>query len=97
MTKPKEPWHETVGWRFKGLGTEEHGPTIWLCTRYIRSQGFWMRLIANDKGDWTNRKIGDEACVSERAIGGTYHRIYEDRQPVEHEQPCECYVCRGEA
>lgn len=38
-----------------------------LCTSYDSRYGFWM--------EWVN---GDRRNVSERAIGRTYHRIYEE-------------------
>lgn len=83
------PQHETVGWRFKA------GGAIYRCTRYERRAGFWMRLIEGED-TMVNRVVGDEACVSERAIGAAYHRIYRDEAPAAHEQPCECYVCHGD-
>ncbi len=82
--QPDRREHETVGHRFRG------GGAIYLCTRYVRAQGFWMRIV--DGADDFGRTVGHETCVSERAIGRTFHRQW-DLRPVEHEKPCECYVC----
>ena len=84
--------HETVGRYFLFFGD------TYLCTRYERRAGFWMKLITkgSDK-PLIDREVGEETCVSERAIGRTYHCIYDsplgDRYEM-HTQPCECYVCQ---
>lgn len=81
--------HDTVGWRFQSLGIE------YRCTRYDERRGFWMRVLAiHETPPMYDRVIGEECCVSERAIGRTYHRIYTDHTPEAHEDPCDCYVCR---
>jgi hypothetical protein len=80
--------HSTVGRYFKSMGA------VFFCARYVKSQGFWMRMVSGER-TITGRSVGDEACVSERAIGRTFHAIY--ASPYEkHESPCECYVCEAE-
>lgn len=88
----KKKQHETVGWLFEFCGAH------YRCTRYVRSQGFWMRLeqIVRQPLSSPNRAVGDETCVSERAIGRTYHMVWGQETPAPHIKPCECYVCRGE-
>lgn len=56
-----EEWHSTVGERFRGMDG------VYRCTSYDSRCGFWMQNEADPK-DWRN--------VSERAIGRTFHRIY---------------------
>lgn len=60
----KEPFHSTVGHRFRG----PFGGT-YRCTSYDSRTGFWMENEADPK---------DRRDVSERAPGRTYHRIYDD-------------------
>ncbi len=80
--------HPTVGWRFRGMGG------VYRCTRYDPRSGFWMRMLERAPDAMaSDRNVGDEACVSERAIGRTYHLVWQDEEPVEHEQPCGCSVC----
>lgn len=89
-----EAQHETVGHYFRAFGD------IYLCFRYERRAGFWMRCIQKGKeAALIDRAVGQEACVSERAIGRTYHHAWNapwDDNYQAHEQPCECYVCRKE-
>jgi hypothetical protein len=80
--------HDTVGHRFQSMGIE------YRCTRYDERRGFWMRVLAvHDDRPMFERAIGEECCVSERAIGRTFHRIHDGAESGPHEQPCDCYVC----
>ena len=80
--------HETVGRRFRAYGGE------FLCTRWVRNQGFWMRCtVSPPPGALLVYEVGRETCVSERAIDRTFHRIYDDAPPEAHEAPCECWYC----
>lgn len=66
---------ETVGRQFRAWDG-----ALYLCTRYLRREGFWMRVVV-ESPTLCRRKVGEETCVSERAIGRTFHR--------EPEEPCE--------
>lgn len=83
--------HHTVGWRFRAYGG------IYVCTRWRRNAGYDMRLedFGEDPKRHLGRKIGDEANVSERAIGATYYRIHNDELYEAHGTGCNCYVCEG--
>lgn len=84
--------HETVGRMFRAFGDK------YRCVSYQPTQGFWVVLVEKgpNSGGLIDRAVGERACISERAIDRTYHRIYEDRSYIEHEQDCKCYVCRGD-
>ena len=87
--------HETVGRYFRAWDS-----SIYLCTSWHRASGFWMRVIVKGDADGA-RGVGEEACISERAIGRTYHRLPDHEIPAgaplfpEHAQPCNCYICEG--
>jgi hypothetical protein len=70
LTATKEDYHSTVGNRFR---FPFEGRT-YRCTSYDSRQGFWMENVDDAK---------DRRNVSERAIGRTFHRIYEDLDSVE--------------
>lgn len=80
--------HETVGRLFSFCGAR------YRCFRYEEGNGFWMRLVDDGDNVFSNRVKGYEGCVSERAIGRTYHRVYNDDSYEEHNQPCDCHVCK---
>ncbi len=82
--------HPTVGWHFKG-----HDGAVYRCTRYSKFEGYWMTVEVQAK-DSTRipREIGYRTCVSERAIGRTFHKIEAGSKAAAHEKPCDCYVCR---
>ena len=63
--------HETVGWQYRGWDG-----LIYLCTRYDRAAGFWMRVVRvpSDADPLSTRCVGDEVCISERAIDRTYRK-----------------------
>ena len=54
-------YHETVGQHFRGP------EGTYACVAYDWRTGFWMKDV----------KTGVDRDVSERALGRTYHRIYE--------------------
>lgn len=64
-----EEWHHTVGERFRGYDVRRDRMTVWRCTSYDSRCGFWLQAEDDPK-----HRIN----VSERAIGRTFHRIYED-------------------
>ncbi len=83
--------HETVGHRLRS------GGTICLCFKYIRAQGFWLRVesVTYKDGLFPDRKPGDEICISERAVGRTYFRDHRfDEHYEAHSPDCECYICQ---
>lgn len=89
--------HETVGWKFKGWDGN-----VYLCTRWERGNGFWMRLVEvrrEPEGHHKDHVLGYETCVSLRAIGGTFHKLdecYRPRSvPSAHDSRCQCSVCEG--
>lgn len=90
-----EQQHETVGRYFRAFGD------VYLCTKYLRRTGFFMKVVEKGKEPGLiDRPVGHVADVSERAIGRTYHCIYDspwDEKYEAHEQPCECYVCKPRA
>ena len=62
--------NHAVGHRFKGPRcTEPYGVATYRCTSYDSRQGFWME---------NEEDPSDRRNVSERAVGRTFHRIYED-------------------
>lgn len=70
-TPESHPDHPTVGKKFRGLGV------VYRCFAYHPRQGFWMRPEPADQfHKWFDR-AAEVTCVSERAIGNTYHRIYD--------------------
>jgi hypothetical protein len=81
--------HETVGRYLYAFGD------VYLCFRWERRCGFWVRLMQKGEGvALVKRELGEEACISERAIGRTYHRRYEDDRYEAHVQPCDCSCCQ---
>jgi hypothetical protein len=88
--RPRRTEHDVVGWRFKSFGS------TYRCTRYDPSCGFWMTLLeVAPEEDSSNPRyhVGWQACVSERAPGRTFHRIWMDPTPEPHAAGCRCYVC----
>lgn len=84
--------HETVGRVFKAFGD------LYRCTRYARASGFYMRLVSKDpRGGslFPGRQVGEEVCVSERAIGRTYYRDDMDEGYEAHAEGCECKCCKS--
>lgn len=90
--------HETVGRLFTFFGD------TYRCTRWQRPYGFWMRLVvlgpSQMRMEGLQREVGSTTCVSERAIGRTYHPVRSFSIPegqeayvAEHERPCNCYIC----
>lgn len=62
MPQTFEEWSKTiVGKRYRSMGR------VYLCTSYDPAGGFWMRSV--DSAD------PRETCISERAIGRTYHEV----------------------
>lgn len=62
--------NHAVGHRFTGPRcTEPYGSATYRCTSYDSRQGFWME---------NEEDPADRRNVSERAVGRTFHRIYED-------------------
>ena len=68
------PNHHTVGRHFKA-----HDGRIYWCDSYDRSRGYWMTAVDapaenldDEDGEWRR-------CVSERAVGSTFHEIRPDR------------------
>ena len=67
--------NHAVGHRFRGSNWRPpYGPVVFRCTSYDSRQGFWMENEADPS---------DRHNVSERAIGRTFHRIYEAVTPAE--------------
>lgn len=66
ITLDAEP-HDTVGQRFRNHAAYQETPEF-ICTSYDSRSGFWMQNEADPK---------NKRNVSERAIGRTYHRIYD--------------------
>lgn len=62
-TPATHPDHPTVGRKFKSWDSK-----VYFCDSYDPAIGFWM----TEEGNPDNRRN-----VSERAIGRTYHRIYD--------------------
>ncbi len=91
--EPEE--HDTVGHYFTGLSG------VYLCTRFERGNGFWMRLVEQTKDPLIDLPLGYETCVSVRAVGRTYHKVRRgplaERYEANHQTPCECYVCQPES
>lgn len=83
---------EVVGKRFRGWPG-----LVYVVTRWERRAGYWVTVVSGSD-PLGARKVGDVACISERAIGRTYHEIH-PWQPdyaaplAEHEQPCDCRIC----
>lgn len=62
--------NHAVGHRFRGSNWKPpYGAVVFKCTSYDSRQGFWMENEAD---------ASDRHNVSERAIGRTFHRIYEE-------------------
>lgn len=85
----EEHEHHAVGHIHNSFGAK------YLCTRWDRQHGYWMRLVEGNSDLFPNREIGYETCVSERAVGPnrTYSRDWYNKTVHEHEEPCNCYVC----
>lgn len=83
--------HEVVGKRFHAYDSG-----IYVVTRWERPAGYWVRLVIAS-ATCGPRVVGDTTCISERAIGRTFHDVYEWNKnyapPIPHEAPCNCYVC----
>ena len=52
-----------------------------------------MEMVSGEGGLFPDRRPGHRTNVSERAIGRTYYRVWEDESYTEHEKPCNCHVC----
>jgi len=65
------PDHQTVGKRFKAWD----GCTYY-CDSYDPAIGFWMTPDEGQTDCWG--KAPNRRNVSERAVGRSYHRIYEE-------------------
>ena len=76
LTPETHPDHDVIGRRFRFFGGE------YICDSYATDCGFWM-TPANPEQPYpfdlsaTPRK-DERRNVSERAIGRTYHRVWED-------------------
>jgi hypothetical protein len=74
MLPEQHPDHPVIGRYFiSGMGG-----AIYYCDSYDPAMGFWMTPAR--EGDTYHKVISDNGRtnVSERAIGGTFHRIYRD-------------------
>lgn len=89
LEKPRRTEHDIVGWRFRSFGA------TYRCTHYDPAVGFWMTLLEPAPDDPKTERYtpGWRSCVSERAPGRTYHRIWQDQTPEPHAAGCRCYVC----
>ena len=67
-TPQTDPDHHTVGRRFRAWDGHTY-----FCDSYDPGCGYWMTR----EGSATNQTDADRRNVSERAIGRTYHRVYE--------------------
>ncbi len=76
------PDHETIGRWFKAWDGR-----IYFCNSHDPSCGFWMTAVLEPDGGLSDEpsegQFGEvgrsrRTNVTERAIGRTYHRIYED-------------------
>lgn len=91
---PESEQHETIGHVFKSFGYRLR------CLRWTNATGFFFRVLSvpdDGETDIFHRKVGDIVDTSERAIGRTYHRDYDDESYEPHEAPCECNIanCGG--
>lgn len=90
--KAQTPVSDCIGHTWRGW---DGG--VYLCTRYVYNQDFWMRLVqVPEDADVRTRRIGDETCISIRAINRTYHRADFFAPAVAHESPCDCETCNPE-
>ena len=60
--KTQQTDHATIGHDFKGWNKE-----LYVCNGWVKDQGFWMVNLNNPQ---------DNHCISERAIGRTYHHAW---------------------
>ncbi len=82
--------HETIGRVFKSFGY------TYRCLRWTSATGFFFRVLTvPETDDIFHRKVGDIVDTSERAIGRTFHRVWEDESYEPHEKPCECKLCKA--
>lgn len=72
-TPQTEPDHETIGRRFKAW--DGH---VYYCDSYDSEIGFWMTREDCPPEHRNDQDREWRRNVSERAIGRTYHRIWED-------------------
>jgi hypothetical protein len=82
--------HETVGRVFTSFGYR------YRCLRWTRATGFFFVVLSvppEEESDIFNRRVGDIIDTSERAIGRTFHRDYDNETCEQHAQPCECRLC----
>lgn len=77
--------HHIVGRPFRG-----YDGVVYRCARWERHAGFWMRVVQGRRGDGRT-----ETCISERAIGATFHPVRGDESYEAHDPRCECFVCEG--
>ena len=73
ITPQTNPDHHTVGRRFKAWND---GPQVYFCDSYDPRMGYWMTNETNPE---------DRRNVSERAIGRTFHQIYEKESKMSAE------------
>lgn len=72
LLPPAYPNDEVIGRYFiSGCGA------IYYCDSYDPNQGYWMTPAREGDTSWC-RQPATRTNVSERAIGGTFHRIYRD-------------------
>jgi hypothetical protein len=82
--------HPTVGRLFRSMGGR------YRCTSWDRQSGFWMEMVSDQDRLFPERQPGDRVNVSERAIGRTFHRLYEDTNGgFQHDDGCNCSICEN--
>lgn len=77
LTPEDRPDHHTIGQRFQGFCHYDMKIVVYYCDSHQSNYGYWMTREdcppehrQDEEGKWRKN-------VSERAIGRTYHRIYE--------------------
>lgn len=81
-TPETHPDHETVGRDFMANNWHakegEAGSARYYCDSYDPRIGFWMTRVDAPPEHWNDQEGEWRHNVSERAIGRTYHVIYQD-------------------
>lgn len=73
LTPQTDPDHYAVGRRFRAFGVD------YICDSYDPAIGFWMTPAdPNQPYPFNPLRKDERRNVSERAIGRTYHRVWED-------------------
>lgn len=80
LTAADRPGHHVLGRRFRSYCVYDRKPAVYVCDSHQSDYGYWMTREDAPEENRQDRDTKWRLNVSERAIGASFHRVWEDEE-----------------